>query len=202
VLMGVNKSTVSKWKRSGKLKGLIRKRDGMINLTKASEILPARIAPIQQASINARWGKEDPRQNENGPTEQEMKRATRAAGLDENMTIFEAQRQKAVYEAALKKNAYRKEEGAFIKAADVERAAYEAGKTIKEQLLAVADRIAPLVAAEPDSFECRQIVMREVNYVLENLSQVLGVPAEKPQVGKKKPQKKGVKSNGQRKHQR
>jgi len=60
-----------------------------------------------------------------------------------------------------------------VDAAAVEKKAFEAGKTIKESCVAIADRTAPLVAAEDDSFQCKQILLQEINYILESLSKLL-----------------------------
>lgn len=176
--MGVNETTICKWKSAGKLKGLIRKKDGKVNITKAKKELPGRVAPKQQQSQNIRWGKEkkQPPDEKAPETEEEIR-----SYLDESigdlarLSIFELQRRNELEKLLLAQIKRRKESGELVDAAAVEKKAFEAGKTIKESCVAIADRTAPLVAAEDDSFQCKQILLQEINYILESLSKLLEV---------------------------
>jgi len=79
------------------------------------------------------------------------------------------------YAAALKKLKLDREEGLFVLKSDVEKTAFNTGRQIKEQCLSIADRCSPLVAAESDAFQCKQILLTEINYILEELSNALRV---------------------------
>lgn len=74
------------------------------------------------------------------------------------------------YRAALAKLEYEERSGKLIDVEKAKKAAAHAGRVIKENMSAVADRCASLVAAESDSFECRKILQKEINFVLENIS--------------------------------
>jgi len=166
-LMGCHKSTVSKWKAAGKLEGLLRE-DGLINLTQAVKKIPERISPIQQASINSRWGKDNLKEqpSADAPSEAEVKEAAEAAGIDVTVSISEAQRLKTVYEAALKKLEFEQSKGNYIEAAEICKAAFEAARQARDQFLAIPDRCAPLLAAETETFEVRKLLTEEINHVL------------------------------------
>ena len=176
-LMNVTPQTVTSWIKSGKCDDLIRKKDGKVNLTKAAEVLPGRIAPKQQASINARWGKEQQAPPPDTPaTEAEVQDyLNESIGDLARLSISELQRRNELEKLLLAQIRRKKEDNELIDAAGAKKAAHEAGKHIKDQCTAIADRCAPLVAVEPDSFECKQIIIKEINYVLENLSKVLEV---------------------------
>ncbi|MFW5931183.1 MAG: hypothetical protein ACOCQI_05460, partial [Desulfosalsimonas sp.] len=160
-----------------KLKGLIRKKDGKVNITKAKKELSNRIAPKQQQSINARWGKNQIKQKVEAPaTEEEVEGyLNETIGDLAKLDIYELQRRNELEKLLLAQIKRRKESGELMEAEGAQKAAFEAGKAIKEQLAAIADRTAPLVAAESKDFECKQIIMKEIGYILESLSKLLEV---------------------------
>jgi hypothetical protein len=166
-LQQVRDSTVTAWKKRGKLAGLIRKKDGKINLEKAAEVLPGRISPKQQQSINHRWNK-TPQQKK--PTAKEIKEIISKAEINLDADLYEGQRLKTVYDAALKKLEYEEKIGNLIDKNKAKLAAAHAGRVIKENLSAIADRVAAICAAESDAFEIKKIIQKEVNFVLENIS--------------------------------
>ena len=65
--------------------------------------------------------------------------------------------------------------GKLIDADEIKRVGFEAGKQIKEHCLAIPDRCAPLVAATSDAHECKMVLVKEITYILENLSNALAI---------------------------
>ena len=65
--------------------------------------------------------------------------------------------------------------GKLIDAEEVKKRGFAAGRHIRDQCLAIADRCSPLVAACSDQFECKQILMKEITYILEGTSKMLEV---------------------------
>lgn len=64
-------------------------------------------------------------------------------------------------------------EGELIPAEDVRRDAAFAGRMVKEKVSAWPGRVAPLVAVESDVFKVDQILRRECNQLLEEISEAV-----------------------------
>jgi len=174
--MNVKPATVYTWRKKGKLDGLVGE-DGLINLTMAKKLLPGRISRKHLESGNARWKKPvlgAPDQHANLETpEQVTGYLNETIGDLSRLDLYELQRRNELEKLLLAQIKRRKESSELVEVEAVKKAAFDAGKLIKEQCLAIADRTGPLVAAEPDSFKCRELIIREVNYILEGLSQAL-----------------------------
>ena len=102
----------------------------------------------------------------------------RAAARSGDKSLNEAKRLYWWSKAEGEKLKNQREAGELIDASEVERDAFEAGRAIKHQCLAIADRTSSLVAAEQDPFKCKQILIQEVNFILEGLSDTLMVKAQ------------------------
>lgn len=87
----------------------------------------------------------------------------------------DAKRKYMIWKAEGQKMSVEIDKGLYILASDVESKAFEAGRLIKEQCMAIADRCAPMVAASNDQFECKQIIVKEVTYILEGIADALSV---------------------------
>lgn len=61
-------------------------------------------------------------------------------------------------------------ENQLIDADVVKRESFADALLVREQLESIPDRCAPLVAASSDQFECREILAKEINYILYGLS--------------------------------
>ena len=164
--MGVNPSTVARWKRLGKLDGLINEK-GKINITRAVKELPNRTSLKHKQSAEARWkGKK----KSSEVTKEEVD-----GYLDETigdlakLDIYQLQRRNELEKLLLAQIKRKRESGELVEVEVINRQGFEAGKAIKDQLSAIPDRVAPLVAAETDTFECKQLMIREIDYVLEGL---------------------------------
>ena len=123
-----------------------------------------------------------PKQNNQNKTKsklttEEKLEALIDAGFDgENLkTLSEAQRIDANYKALLRKQEYEEKQDKLIQADLVEKAAFEAGRKIRDQLLSIPDRCATLVAAEADPFDCKQILIKEINHILNDLHNAIRV---------------------------
>ena len=165
---GVTQPLVSKWIRQGILKKSVKKvgRRYQINAKLAKQELKANLDPI-------RGGKRTKKKKQK-PTLKEKKKTiaqAQTAGIDFN----EARRLNEQYKAALKKNQYERENGKVVDLDRVKKIAYETGRQVKEGCLSIADRCAPLVAATTDTNECKQILNREITYILENLANALSI---------------------------
>ena len=77
------------------------------------------------------------------------------------------------YKAHIRKLSYEEKKGNLIERIDVEKSAFIAGKAIKDKLISIADRLAPIVANNDSIHECRQLIKDEINHILNDLSNVL-----------------------------
>jgi len=75
------------------------------------------------------------------------------------------------YRAALRKLEYEERKGLLIPAEQVRKDADFAGRLVKRMVSNWPSRIAALVAAESDHFKCEQILRKECNQLLEEISQ-------------------------------
>lgn len=142
-MMGVKKSTVSDWKRQGKLKGLIRK--GKVNLDKAAEVIPGRIAPKQQRSANIKHGKvaqpPKPTDIENPETEEAVK-----SYLDETigdlaqLDIYELQKRNELEKLLMARIKRNREEGELVPLDQVKNECFSAFRLMRDAILNIPDR--------------------------------------------------------------
>lgn len=157
-------------KRAGKLKGCFQQKPDSkrvyVDRAKADRALDRNVAPLQQIGGMATKRKF----KKSNPSEKEIKEAVSMAGIGPNVDIAEAQRLKIVYEAALKKLEFDEKSGSLIELAKAKKIAAYVSQTFKENCLAIADRCSALCAAESDVFQCGQILKREINFILENVS--------------------------------
>jgi len=73
------------------------------------------------------------------------------------------------YRARREKLAFERESGALVRVEEVRAASFVAGRRIREHLLTLADRVAPVVAGVSDRFECHRIIGDEVNRLLTDI---------------------------------
>lgn len=99
--------------------------------------------------------------------------ADRAAARSGDESLTEAKRRYWWQKAQAEETKNRLQSGELVEAELINRQGYEAGKAIKDQLSAIPDRVAPLVAAESDIFQCKQLMIKEIDYVLEGIADKL-----------------------------
>jgi len=128
---------------------------------KAIELYHANRDPRQDMQKGAK----PPKPNPNAKKEQVIKKA----GMPP-MDFATARNWNEQYKAALKKIEYEEKAGKLLDAAEVANDAFNAGRMIRNQITSIPDRCAPLVAAESSQFECKQILLKEINIILEGLS--------------------------------
>lgn len=170
--IGVSQPRVSKWIRDGVLKISVKKtgRFYSVDLKAAKAELKRNLdhgRKVKAKIDNRQEKKEVPTNTEKQKTVGQAK----AQGLD----FQTARALNEQYKAALKKLQYEREHKILINVDEVKRVGFEAGKQIKDSCLAIPDRCAPLVAACSDAFKCKEILLKEISYILENLSSALAV---------------------------
>jgi hypothetical protein len=98
-----------------------------------------------------------------------QQRPGRRGGISEPPTTGGYLASRAVreaYRARREKLAYERESGSLVRADEVRAAAFDFWQRIREHLLTLADRIAPVVAGLSDGRECHRVIAEEVNRLL------------------------------------
>ncbi len=70
------------------------------------------------------------------------------------------------YRARREKLAFERESGSLVRVEEGRAASFVAGRRIREHLLTLADRVAPVVAGLSDGRECHRVIADEVNRLL------------------------------------
>lgn len=65
----------------------------------------------------------------------------------------------------------------LVRAADVERVTFEANRAVRDRVMGIADRVAPIVAAEADVARCHEIIANECRAALRDVVQALAEAA-------------------------
>jgi hypothetical protein len=74
------------------------------------------------------------------------------------------------YAARLAKINYEKEVGALVSAEEVRVAAFKLARTARDQLMAMVDQLAPIVAAETNPFEVHRLISEHVRRISNDIA--------------------------------
>ena len=84
---------------------------------------------------------------------------------------YEAARtEKEIYRAKMAKLNYERLEGSLVYSKDVKEAAFESVRLLRDQLLNIPGRVAPIIAAEKDPKKTHEILDKEIRQCLESLA--------------------------------
>lgn len=168
----------------GKLvaKGVIRlDDDGLVDQDSAIAAIAANADPSHAASRNTiaariATGKlAAPGGNATQPVQEAPQPPPAAAGVE--ITSFQVARTlREKYAALNERQEYEERRGELIPRAVVERLVFGLAREAQESLRAIADRIAPLVAAETDAHRCHGIIDAEIRQVIAQIGAARPVP--------------------------
>ncbi len=158
---GVSQPRISYLLREGRIKNGIAKRKG-----RRLWIDPDIADQELEASRDPRWDSKQ-KSAEDPPEETTTQAVT--------LSITALKTAMLQYKLANEKWDYEVKSGKWISSDIVGKAFFEAGRQTRDQCQAIPDRVAALVAAESDTFECRKILQTEIDYILEGLSSVLQI---------------------------
>jgi hypothetical protein len=114
---------------------------------------------------NGRWG------NQHGRGGQEEKPAPEAPAEQPGAGSYaQARAGREAYLARLAKIEYEKAIGKLIDADEVRKKWFESGRRVRESVMSVCDRVAPLVTGLSDVAEVHRIIENELRVALEGLS--------------------------------
>jgi len=86
------------------------------------------------------------------------------------MTFDEARLQNEILKAKLQQLEYDQKNCQLIDKSEVEKAAFELGRHVRDSILQIPDRIGAILAAERDEFKVKQELLKELRQALEALS--------------------------------
>jgi len=147
--IGVSKPYIHKLVK----KGIIRLRDGKVDTEQARAAMKANADP---ASLL----------REDSPPEVIPAAGSAAGGVD----FITARTMREAFRAKLAKLEYEEKSGKLTDAARVRNDAFKAGRIIRDELLAIPDRLADVLAAEDDPATVRKIIFDELELVLNRIS--------------------------------
>jgi hypothetical protein len=166
-LMGISRSTAYRYRRTGKLHGLLDADGRITDLDAAAKTVAGRIKPKQQISANRRWKKE----NSPEPSEKEIRQYQKMTDADlEKLDIYELQRRNELEKLLLARLKRAEIEGTLINAETVKSQAAGCALTVKNGLAGMPDRLAALFAAETDAGKIRKMLKTEINQCLVEIS--------------------------------
>ncbi len=147
---GVSRQAVSKAIRSGRIK-LVR---GKIDTTLADAQWRANTDPAPEFGV---------KDVDEGPKAKE--------GLPPSSLSYTTSRAiREAYSARLTRLEYEEKVGELISADKVRLQAFNSARRARDLLLAIPDRVAPIVAGIPDQLECHRILLQEIHRVCDELS--------------------------------
>ncbi len=100
----------------------------------------------------------------------EKNRLNKETCLSEEIEYNEAKRLKIIYEALQERIKYEKEIGKLVLAEDVKMSAFRTAIIVRDKILSLPAKIAPILAAETSIFEIKNILTKELKFILDELA--------------------------------
>jgi hypothetical protein len=150
---GVSLTAVQKALHSGRISATA---DGMIDSDHADAEWKAKTRPGQRRGSQPATAAREPERSE----------PTAASGLD----YFRARAVRENYLARLAKIEFEEKTAKLISRDEVQVAAFTRGRTARDNLLNIPDRLAATLAAEPDADKVHQILTGEIRKALDELA--------------------------------
>lgn len=97
-----------------------------------------------------------------------MESASQSNGVE---SIAEAKLRKAIAEANIKEIAVAEKRKTLVNAKEVEQQAFAMARQLRDAILAIPDRVTPIIATEMDEHAVRQILDKEFRNVLRGLAE-------------------------------
>lgn len=101
-----------------------------------------------------------------------------AAGRVETGPLAHERRRLTAAKAARAEFELRELAGELVKRSDVERETFAVQRTLRDRVMGIPDRIAPIVAAEADAGRCHELLAAEVRLALTDVIERLREPAK------------------------
>ena len=174
---GVSKKTAALWCRQGKIPAVLVGKEWQIDPVAADAALPetqdtrqprrVTAAPAPAPAINppALPKPASPPRPAKPPADLKIQQP--GAG---GPTLADAQRAKAVYQAERERLALMREKEELVLASDVQNAYFTKARELRDALLNLATRLAPILATISDAAECHRLLTEEHAVALRSLA--------------------------------
>jgi hypothetical protein len=173
--LGISQPTVNKYIRLGILDGATKKigQRVLIDPDIADQLLPQRLDPHKRKTLKIKKAidNKESESKDNGkglrPDEERIAELLAKKGL---LNYSDARMLRENINAERDNIKLQSEKGDMVLRCDIIKEADIAGRVIKDQLTAFKDRLSAVVAPLTDEFEIKQIIGKEVEYVLNTIS--------------------------------
>ena len=165
---GISKQKLGRWYNQGKLDPVIKNK--RINVEALLASVDEIRSPQHVQAADARWNKKK------NPTQEDVADVAAVAGLDENTSIAEAQRLKAVYDASIRKLELEQKRSDLLEFEAVKKEVGDIVLTFRSQVVSIPDRISAILAAESSRSEVKRLLKTELNTALDAISSKLLEP--------------------------
>lgn len=172
---------ISRYCRLGRLRGAARKTSKgrwQIDPAGADQVLAAEIDPARAkppakkkrggAGPGARGGARG-QKRKGPPAPEEAEEVIEKAGL-QGLDFITARTENEKYKAALNKLKWQTATKHLVRRGEVERAAFNVGRAVRDAVLNVPPRVAAILAGETDQFRVEKILSDELKKALDELS--------------------------------
>lgn len=173
---GISQQRVAKLIQQGKIKKGVKKKGNVYSIdpVKADAELEGNLAPInrpkpKKSEPKPKSGK---RSKKKDPPQAEMQNTAKEGGTV-GMSYNTAHTLHEQYRAALRRLEYEEKKAELIPAESVRKDADALGRLVKGLFTAMPPRTAPLLAAESDPFKVQQMMIKEINQILDEISDTL-----------------------------
>ncbi len=147
---GVNRSYITKLVN----KGVVKLVDGKVNPEQAIQAIEENIDPAQHRPSKAKQG---------------MPEILPAGGQAGAVDFVTARTMREAFRAKLAKLDFEERSGQLTDATKVKNDAFKTGRIVRDELLAIPDRLCDVLAAEEDAGKVRQLLFEEMELVLNRL---------------------------------
>ncbi|WP_257286414.1 hypothetical protein [Endozoicomonas sp. SESOKO1] len=150
---GVNRSYITKLVKNG----IVKLVDGKVNPEQAVQAIEDNIDPAQHRPSKERQAK------------QAMQEIMPAGGQGGAVDFVTARTMREAFRAKLAKLDFEERSGQLTDATKVKNDAFKAGRIVRDELLAIPDRLCDVLAAEEDAAAVRKLLFEELELVLNRL---------------------------------
>ena len=106
-------------------------------------------------------------------TDDRFRPKTSGSGTESGISYQKSRANKELFEALLKKLEYEERSGKLVDISKMEVDAFTAARVARDKLLAIPDRVAPILVGITDIHELKEVLRKEIITSLQNLTDFL-----------------------------
>lgn len=152
------------------LRNIGRRKKPFIDSDVADAILDSKLQPSGPLDNEEKPELDISRVKQKGKVSEEERKEVIKAGKGGTLSYSDARTMHERYRAVLKKLQFEEKSGKLVSTEGVQRQAFTLGRQVRDAVLNVSDRIAPILATVKEEREIKRILDKELNSALEALS--------------------------------